>query len=146
MNEYTTCVIFLLVVLSSPNCRLNGQITTNEIDGSFYYGYSASTRFLTIAPDARSAGMGEAGIASEPDINSQHWNPAKYAFIDGKGGVSANYTPWLTNLIPNIHLGYLSGYYRINEKNVLSSSFSYLSLGSVQFTNLSGVINYSYHF
>jgi hypothetical protein len=88
--------------------------------------------------------MGEVGVASEPDINSQHWNSSKYAFIDGQGGVSASYSPWLTNLLPNIHLGYISGYYRINEKNVLSSSFRYFSLGRITFTNLTGIMNVDY--
>jgi hypothetical protein len=141
----TTLVCFAMLIPSLQ--ALNGQITPNEIDGSSFLGHhSVSALFLTITPDARSAGIGEVGIASEPDINSQHWNPAKYAFIDGKGGVSANYTPWLTNLLPNMHLGYISGYYRINDKNVLSSSFRYLSLGKVTFTNVAGIMDFSYHY
>jgi len=119
---------------------VNGQITTYELDGADSpFRTKVSVLFLTIAPDARSTGMGDAGAASEPDVSSQHWNPARYAMIEGKGGVSASFTPWLRNLIPGINLGYLSGYYRINEKNVLSSSLRFISLGEIYFTNLSGV-------
>jgi hypothetical protein len=126
--------------------NLNGQIQSNETDGSFDFSRPASARFLTISPDARSAGMGELGVASEPDLQSQHWNPCKYALIDGKGGVSASYIPWLRNLLPNINLGYISGYYRINDKDVLGSSFRFFSLGSIYFTNITRIMNTHYLF
>ena len=61
---------------------------------------------LSIAPDGRAAGMGDAGVATNPDLNSQHWNPAKYAFMESKGGLTANYTPWLTKLVNDIDLAY----------------------------------------
>lgn len=144
----TTCKFLLCLLILFPSLRnLNGQISIYETDGSDNpYARSVSALFLTIAPDARSAGMGDLGVASEPDVNSQHWNPSKYAFIDGKGGVSLNYTPWLTNLIPKIRLGYIAGYYRINEKNVVSSSFRYFSLGKITFTNITGFMDGSYHY
>ena len=66
--------------------------------------------FLTIAPDSRAGGMGDAGVATSPDVFSMHWNPAKFAFIDGNGGVGLSYTPWLRNLVPDINIAYLSGY------------------------------------
>ena len=133
-------------MLLIPAGRLSGQITTYELNGADYlFDYKVSALFLTIAPDARSTGMGETGVASDPDVNAQHWNPAKYAMIKGKGGVSASYAPWLRNLIPGIHLGYLSGYFRINEKNVLSSSLRFISLGEINFTNLSGVTIFTDH-
>ena len=134
--RFLLCLGMLLI----PAGRLSGQITTYELNGADYlFDYKVSALFLIIAPDARSTGMGETGVASDPDVNAQHWNPAKYAMIKGKGGVSASYAPWLRNLIPGIHLGYLSGYCRINEKNVLSSSLRFISLGEINFTNLSGV-------
>ncbi len=104
--------VLLCLVLLFPSIRnLNGQISTYETDGSDNpFGRSVSALFLTIAPDARSTGMGDVGVASEPDINSQHWNPSKYAFIDGKGGVSLSYTPWLTNLLPDIHGSFIRWY------------------------------------
>ena len=54
---------------------------------------------LSIAPDARSGGMGDVGAATAPDLNSQHWNPAKYAFMDSHGGITGNYTPWLRKIV-----------------------------------------------
>jgi hypothetical protein len=91
--------------------------------------------FLTIAPDSRSGAMGDAGVATTPDVYSQHWNLAKYAFIDGTGGVGISYSPWLRNLVPDINIAYLSGYYRIDEKQVASASLLYSSLGDVPFTD-----------
>lgn len=91
--------------------------------------------FLTIAPDSRAGGMGDAGVATSPDVYSNHWNPAKYAFIDGKGGVGISYSPWLRNLVPDINIAYLSGYYRIDRKQVASASLLYSSLGDVPFTD-----------
>lgn len=91
--------------------------------------------FLTIAPDSRAGAMGDAGVATSPDVYSQHWNPAKYAFIDGKGGVGISYSPWLRNLVPDINIAYLTGYYRIDNKQVASASLLYSSLGDVPFTN-----------
>jgi hypothetical protein len=109
------------------------------LDGSEIYPRSVSALFLTIAPDARSSGMGELGVASEPDVYSQHWNPAKYAFIDGKGGISASFYPWLNKLSRDAYLGYISGYYRMNEENVLSGSFRTISLDYIHFADLSGI-------
>ena len=63
--------------------------------------------FLTIAPDSRAGGMGDAGVATSPDVYSMHWNPAKFAFIDGNGGIGLSYAPWLRNLVPDINIAYL---------------------------------------
>ena len=87
---------------------------------------------LTIAPDARAAGMGDVGVATSSDINSQHWNPAKYAFMESKGGITANYTPWLTKLVDEINLAYLAGYYNMGDRvGAVSASFTYFSMGDV---------------
>ncbi len=91
--------------------------------------------FLTIAPDSRAGAMGDAGVATSPDVFSNHWNPAKFAYIEGKGGVGISYSPWLRNLVPDINIAYLSGYYRIDKKQVLSSSLIYSSLGRVKITD-----------
>ena len=85
----------------------------------------------TIAPDARSAGMGDIGAATDPDVNSQYWNPAKYPFCISKGGVSLNYTPWLRQLVNDIDLAYVAGYYRISDYAAISGSLRYFSLGEV---------------
>lgn len=91
--------------------------------------------FLTIAPDSRAGAMGDVGAATSPDIYSMHWNPAKYAFIDGEGGLGIAYSPWLRTLVPDINLAYLVGYYRIDDKQVVSSSLLYSSLGDIPFTD-----------
>lgn len=91
--------------------------------------------FLTIASDSRAGAMGDAGVATSPDINSMHWNPAKYAFIDGDMGLSVSYTPWLRNLVNDIDLGYLSYYGRLDDRQTVAFSLLYFSLGNIKFTN-----------
>jgi len=85
----------------------------------------------TIAPDARGAGMGDVGVATDPDVNSQFWNPAKYPFCISRAGVALNYTPWLRQLVNDIDLAYVAGYYRIGDYSALSGSLRYFSLGEV---------------
>lgn len=91
--------------------------------------------FLTIAPDSRAGGMGDAGAATSPDVYSMHWNPAKYAFIDGDGGVGISYSPWLRKLVPDINLAYLTGYKRLDSRQVIAGSLLYSSLGEVPLTD-----------
>ena len=94
---------------------------------------------LSIAPDAHAGGLGDVGAATTPDLNSQHWNPAKYAFMESHGGITANYTPWLTKLVNDIDLAYIAGYYNISERaGAIGMSFTYFSLGEVQLTNFDG--------
>ncbi len=88
---------------------------------------------LQIAPDARGGGMGDIGVATMPDVYSQHWNAAKYPFVAGGGGVAFSYTPWLSKLVSDINLLYASGYWKLGEqnRNVVSASLRYFSLGNV---------------
>lgn len=88
-----------------------------------------------IAPDARAAGMGDVGVATDPDVNSQYWNPAKYPFCISRAGLSLNYTPWLRQLVSDIDLAYVSGYYRIGDYSAVSGSIRYFSLGEVMTSN-----------
>ena len=85
----------------------------------------------TIAPDARAAGMGDVGAATDPDVNSQFWNPAKYPLCISRAGLALNYTPWLRQLVNDIDLAYLAGYYRIGDYSAVSGSLRYFSLGEV---------------
>jgi len=85
----------------------------------------------TIAPDARAAGMGDVGVATDPDVNSQYWNPAKYPFCISRAGIALNYTPWLRKLVNDIDLAYVAGYYRIGDYASVSGSLRYFSLGEV---------------
>ena len=92
---------------------------------------NTSVTSQTIAPDARAAGLGDAGAATDPDVVSQYWNPAKYPFTISRAGVALNYTPWLRQLVSDMDLAYLAGYYRIGDYSAVSASLRYFSLGEV---------------
>jgi hypothetical protein len=100
--------------------------------------------FLLITPDSRAGGMGETGVATSPDANSMHWNPAKYAFIDQQAGVSTSYTPWLRQLVDDINLAYLSGYYKLSKDQTIAASLRYFSLGTITFTDINGAVIRNY--
>lgn len=96
---------------------------------------------LSIAPDARGASMGDLGAATDPDVNSQFWNPSKYAFAYSQGGVSLSYTPWLRKLVNDIFLANVSGYWKLgsNDNQAVSASLRYFSLGEVTTNDPSNV-------
>ena len=107
-----------------------GLMQAQDVKDAFnpvYYGVTS----LAIAPDARAAGLGDIGAATDPDVNSQYWNPAKYPFCISRAGVSLNYTPWLRQLVNDIDLANITGYYRLGDYNALSASLRYFSLGEV---------------
>ena len=95
---------------------------------------------LSIAPDARGGSMGDNGVATTPDVNSQYWNPAKYAFAYSSAGVALSYTPWLRKLVNDVALAYLAGYYKIgnNDLQAIGASVRYFSLGDVVETQQQG--------
>lgn len=99
---------------------------------------------LSIAPDARGGGMGDVGVATTPDINSQYWNPAKYAFMYDRAGASLSYTPWLRKLINDINLAYLAGFWKLGSEgqHAMSASLRYFSLGEVMI-NTESISGYS---
>lgn len=101
----------------------------------FFNPVTTSVTSQSIAPDARSAGMGDVGAATDPDVVSQYWNPAKYPFNISRAGVAINYTPWLRQLVSDIDLAYVAGYYRIGDYSAVSASLRYFSLGEVQMSN-----------
>ncbi len=94
--------------------------------------------FLRISPDARSGAMGDVGIAIDPDANAQYWNVGKIPFATKKYGVSATYTPWLKDLVPDIFLAYLAGYAKFgqNDNQAISASLRYFSLGEINYTDI----------
>lgn len=102
---------------------------------NFFNPVTTSVTSQSIAPDARSAGMGDVGAATDPDVVSQYWNPAKYPFNISRAGVAINYTPWLRQLVNDIDLAYVSGYYRIGDYSAVSASLRYFSLGEVQMSD-----------
>jgi hypothetical protein len=107
-------------------------VNPNELGGQVNI-ISTAVPFMGITPDSRAGGMGNTGVATTPDLNSQHWNPAKFAFIDGNMGVGTSYTPWLRKLVTDINMFYLTGFYRLDEMQVLSASLRYFTLGEILF-------------
>jgi hypothetical protein len=91
--------------------------------------------FLRISPDARSGGMGDVGLATSPDASSVFWNLGKVAFNESKGGLVATYTPWLKDLVNDVYLASLAGYYKFDDNQAISGSLRYFSLGNIQFTD-----------
>ena len=114
-------LLLLLAVMAVPSFSQKDQF--NPV----YTGVTS----LSIAPDARAGALGDVGVATEPDANSQYWNPAKYPFNIARAGVSMSYTPWLRQLVSDIDLVNLAGFYRIGDYSAVSSSLTYFSLGEV---------------
>ncbi|MFP4090207.1 MAG: type IX secretion system outer membrane channel protein PorV [Cyclobacteriaceae bacterium] len=94
--------------------------------------------FLSITPDARSGGMGDAGVAISPDANATYWNPAKLAFLETELGVAGSFTPWLAKVVNDMSISYLSGYKKLNEDQALALSMTYFDLGDIQLTDNQG--------
>lgn len=117
-------IIFALLLCSALSA--GAQDVKNQLN-PINYGVTS----LAIAPDARAGGLGDVGGATDPDVNSQFWNPAKYPFCISRAGLSLNYTPWLRRLVNDIDLANITGYYRLGEYDALSASLRYFSLGEV---------------
>ena len=94
--------------------------------------------FLLISPDSKAGAMGDVGVATTPDANSIHWNPAKLAFVDDDMGFSMSYVPWLRALVPDINLSYLAGYRKLNDNEAIGLELRYFSLGDITFTDILG--------
>lgn len=124
MNKsYRILSLFLLAWIASAAMAQDKKDIFNPVN------YAVTSQM--IAPDARAAGIGDVGAATDPDVNSQYWNPAKYPFTISRAGISLNYTPWLRQLVNDMDLAYLSGYYRIGDYSAVSGSLRYFSLGEV---------------
>jgi hypothetical protein len=129
-------VMLILINFYSNSYSQNSQ---NQPDGRAGNIITTGMPILGVGPDARSGAMGDVGVAISPDVNSTHWNPAKLAFLPDNYGFSLSYSPWLQKIAPDINLAYLSGYYRLDERNVIGSSLRYFSLGNIQFTDNGGI-------
>lgn len=127
--------LFVTAGLLSTNTVVKAQ---SNINGTDVNTVTTAVPFLRISPDARAGAMGDVGIATSADPNAQHWNVAKIPFADKKYGVSATYTPWLKDLVPDIFLAYLSGYAKFgeNDNQALSMSLRYFSLGEINYTDV----------
>lgn len=126
--------VFVLITASSLSLFAQG-LSDTQTSGSRYNSIRTAVPFLMITPDARVGAMGEAGVAISPDANSMSNNPAKIAFLEQKTGFSIAYSPWLRNIASDINLGYLSGYYKLDDNSTLGTSLRYFSLGKIQLTD-----------
>ena len=128
MNQ--TFRIFIVGILSCLSLGVKAADDDETKEKLFNpVGYAVISQ--TIAPDARGGGLGDVGAATDPDVNSQYWNPAKYPFNISRAGVSLNFTPWLRSLVNDMNLAYLSGYYRIGDYSAVSASLRYFNMGEV---------------
>ncbi len=109
----------------------------NDIKDNDFNPVNTGVTTLSITPDARGSAMGNLGAAPDPDMNSQFWNPSKYAFAYSTGGLSISYTPWLRKIVNDIFLANLAGYWKLGsgDNQALSASFRYFSLGEVSMSN-----------
>ncbi|MDR1737361.1 MAG: type IX secretion system outer membrane channel protein PorV [Candidatus Symbiothrix sp.] len=128
MKQLKTAIILALL--------FTGVAGTQAQDDNLFNPIQTGIPSLTIAPDARGGALGDIGAATEADAYSQFWNPAKYAFINSKAGVSFGFTPWLRYLVDDINLSYLVGYYRLNDNWTMGASLHYFSLGDIILTQL----------
>ena len=108
------------------------QMAAQSIKETIFNPVYTAVTSQTIAPDARAAGMGDVGVATDPDVNAQYWNPAKYPFNISRAGVSLNYTPWLRRLVNDMYLANLTGFYRIGNYSAMSTSLRYFNMGEVE--------------
>ena len=123
--------ILILTVLATQNISAQGTLSgANTI--------TTAVPFLGITPDSRAGGMGDVGVATNPDVNSQHWNPAKYVFMESDMGIGLSYSPWLRNLVSDINLAYLTFYKKLDDVQAVSTSLRYFALGDIVFTTDQG--------
>src|SRR5690606_31778367 len=133
-----TCIMIRFILIAIFVCY--GSIANPQTNPIL-----TAVPFLLIPPDTRAGGMGDEGAATTPDIQSMHWNPAKYAFISGKSGISLNYTLWLKKLIDDIRLVQLAGYRQISEFEAMDGHVKYYLLGIVEFVvqDCNPMLNYA---
>src|SRR4029453_8369288 len=116
MKRRTSLLVVCLILIAGLS-SLHAQNETNPINV-----VTSAVPFLRISPDARSGGMGDIGVATSPDANAGFWNIGKVAFNQSKGGISASYTPWLKDIVNDVFLASLSGYYKLDDQSALNGS------------------------
>jgi hypothetical protein len=134
MNKSILVLIFFVFAI-----KLFAQDPSlEELSGGNLNTITTAVPFLLISPDSKAGAMGDVGVATSPDANSLHWNPAKYSFVEDEVGFSVSYVPWLRALVPDINLSYLSGYKRINDNETVAMELRYFTLGDITFTDVIG--------
>lgn len=133
MKKLTFILLPMLMISLSASAQVDKKDIFNPV-------YTAVTS-QTIAPDARAAGLSDVGVATDPDVNSQYWNPAKYPFTISRAGVSISYTPWLRQIVNDMYMANLVGYYRIGDYSAVSTSLRYFNMGEVPLSSSVGSSN-----
>jgi len=135
-----------LLLFLSVVCIINCKAQEDDPNlGQFLAGGTLNTittavPFLLITPDSRSGAMGDVGVATTPDASSMHWNPSKLSFTEDDIGISVSIVPWLRELVPDINLQYIGGYYKLNDRDAIGYELRYFSLGDITFTDITGNI------
>jgi len=143
MKNSLLLLSLLLVSLVNYSQISTGQLIGQDLDE--VNTITTAVPFLLIAPESRGSAMGDVGVATSPDVNSLHYNPSKLAFVEEDMGVSFSYSPWLSQLIDDINLLYVTGYYRIRKDQVVAGSLRYFSLGNITFTDFVGNVTGNYN-
>lgn len=127
-------------ILALAMMSLTCAMADDDIKNTEFNPVTTGVTSLNITPDARGAAMGDLGAATDPDVNSQFWNPSKYAFAYSNAGVSLSYTPWLRKIVNDIYLANLAGYMKIGsgDNQAVSASLRYFSLGEIQTSDYGG--------
>ncbi|MFD2248502.1 type IX secretion system outer membrane channel protein PorV [Pontibacter ruber] len=129
-----SAALFAAAFATAPTAQAQTTIgQDNEVKA-----VTTAVPILTVAPDARSAALGDAGVALSPDANTPHWNPAKLGFVKNDLSLSLSYSPWLSNIVDDMSLSYLSGYKKLSETSAISASLLYFDLGDIQFVDERG--------
>ena len=135
MRIMKSCIVALATVAVALPAWARSDIKDTEFNP-----ITTGVTSMSITPDARGASMGDLGVATDPDANSQFWNPSKYAFAYSSAAISISYTPWLRKIVNDIYLANLAGYYKIgsNDNQAVSASLRYFSLGEINSTEEGG--------
>ena len=136
MKYYMIKKSFILMLLTAGGFSATAQVTQNDLDGKLGLNtITTAVPFASITPDSRAGGMGDAGTALSASSTSIYWNTAMLNFAEDQSAISISYAPWLRQLTNDIHLSYLAGYYKINERHSIGGALRYFNLGEITFTD-----------
>lgn len=144
LHKSATLFVWALAMVTHVYGQVQGQrqnYTTLIGQNTSKRAVRSAVPFLTIAPDARSTGMGEVGAATKSDVNDIYWNPAKLAFVDSKASVSFAQTPWLQVMTEGLYLYHLTGNYKMSSNQSMGVAVRYFDLGDLDFVNAAGQIS-----
>jgi hypothetical protein len=137
INTTIKSALILTISLNFSIFFADAQVNGTNTNGSSASGaIVTAVPFLTISPDARSGGIGDAGVALASDKNANYWNPSKLAFIENGDQLSLSYSPWLRRLVPDINLAYLSYAHKLDDRNTIGLSLKYFNLGKIQLVDI----------